>query len=71
MQSAWGYSQKYYYYYYYFYCYFYSYYHFFFFYYCYYYCYYYYVSWLPVLDCGMTFHPGFGGWDSPILLDDL
>jgi len=30
------------------------------------------VSRLPVLDCGMTFHPGFGGRDSPsILLDDL
>jgi len=30
------------------------------------------VSRLPVLDCGMTFHPGFGGRDSPsILSDDL
>jgi len=30
------------------------------------------VFWLPVLDCGMTFHPGFGSRDSPlILLDDL
>ena len=30
------------------------------------------VSRLPVLDCGMTFHPGFSGRDSPsILLDDL
>jgi len=30
------------------------------------------VSRLPVLDCGTTFHPGFGGRDSPsILLDDL
>jgi len=30
------------------------------------------VSQLPVLDCGMTFHLGFGGWDSPsIPLDDL
>jgi len=29
------------------------------------------VSQLPVLDCGMTFHLGFGGRDSPsILLDD-
>jgi len=30
------------------------------------------VSRLPVLDCGMTFHPGFGARDSPsILWDDL
>jgi len=30
------------------------------------------VSRLPFLDCGMTFHPGFGGRDFPsILLDDL
>ena len=30
------------------------------------------VSRLPVLDCGMTFHPGFGGRDSPLILfDDL
>ena len=30
------------------------------------------VSRLPVLDCRMTFHPGFGGRDSPsILSDDL
>jgi len=30
------------------------------------------VSQLLVLDCGMTFHPGFGSQGSPsILLDDL
>jgi len=28
------------------------------------------VSRLPVLDCGMTFHPGFGGRDSPSILSD-
>jgi len=28
------------------------------------------VSRLLVLDCGMTFHPGFGGRDSPSILSD-
>ena len=28
------------------------------------------VSRLPVLDCGTTFHPGFGGQDSPLILSD-
>jgi len=29
------------------------------------------VSRLPVLDCRTTFHPGFGGRDSPSILSDI